>query len=122
MRLQTLGDRLDQFVAGVVAHRVVDVLEPVNVDVCGDDFRTRGRGFQQQPVELLKKRDAVGQPGQGVVQRFMAPAFPLRVRVPARAFWQLPLLAVAMALLAGLAGMRRVARSDPAMAFAAGGA
>jgi putative ABC transport system permease protein len=57
-----------------------------------------------------------------VVQRFMAPAFPLRVRVPARAFWQLPLLAVAMALLAGLAGMRRVARSDPAMAFAAGGA
>ena len=57
-----------------------------------------------------------------VLQRFVTPAFPLRVRVPARAFWQVPLLAVAMALLAGIAGMRRVARSDPAMAFAAGGA
>jgi putative ABC transport system permease protein len=57
-----------------------------------------------------------------VLQRFITPAFPLRVRVPARAFWQLPLLAVVMALLAGVAGMRRVARSDPAMAFAAGGA
>ena len=55
-----------------------------------------------------------------VVQLFVAPAFPLRVRVPARAFWELPLLAVAMALLAGIAGMRRVARSDPALAFAAG--
>jgi putative ABC transport system permease protein len=57
-----------------------------------------------------------------VMQHFITPAFPLRVRVPARAFWQLPVLAVAMALLAGVAGMRRVARSDPAMAFAAGGA
>ena len=57
-----------------------------------------------------------------VLQRFITPAFPLRVRVPARAFWELPLLAVAMALIAGVAGMRRVARSDPAMAFAAGGA
>jgi len=54
-----------------------------------------------------------------VVQKFVAPAFPLRVRVPALAFWQLPLLAVVMALLAGIAGMRRVVRSDPALAFAA---
>jgi putative ABC transport system permease protein len=55
-----------------------------------------------------------------VVQTFVSPAFPLRVRVPARAFWQLPLLAVVMALVAGIAGMRRVVRSDPALAFAAG--
>jgi putative ABC transport system permease protein len=55
-----------------------------------------------------------------VVQMFVAPVFPLRVRVPARAFWQLPLLAVVMALVAGIAGMRRVVRSDPALAFAAG--
>ena len=55
-----------------------------------------------------------------VVQTFVAPVFPLRVRVPARAFWQLPLLAVVMALVAGIAGMRRVVRSDPALAFAAG--
>jgi putative ABC transport system permease protein len=57
-----------------------------------------------------------------VLQLFIAPAFPLRVRVPARAFWQLPLAAVVISLVAGAVGMRRVARSDPAMAFAAGGA
>jgi putative ABC transport system permease protein len=55
------------------------------------------------------------------IQLFLAPAFPLKVSVPTRAFWQLPLFAVVMALLAGLAGMRRVARSDPALAFAGAG-
>lgn len=55
------------------------------------------------------------------IQVFLAPVFPLRVRVPARAFWQLPLFAVVMALLAGVAGMRRVARSDPALAFSGAG-
>ena len=53
-----------------------------------------------------------------VIQVFLAPAFPLEVRVPSRAFWQLPLLAVVVALLAGAVGMRRVARADPAAAFA----
>ncbi len=56
-----------------------------------------------------------------VIQLFLAPAFPLRVRVPSRAFWQLPVFAVAMALVAGAAGMRKVARSDPALAFAGAG-
>lgn len=55
------------------------------------------------------------------IQLGLAPAFPLRVRVPVRAFWQLPVFAVVMALLAGVAGMRRVARSDPALAFAGAG-
>ena len=53
-----------------------------------------------------------------VIQIFLAPAFPLKVRVPPRAFWQLPLLAVIVALIAGAVGMRRVARADPAAAFA----
>lgn len=57
-----------------------------------------------------------------LAQLFLAPAFPLKVRVPTRAFWQLPLLAVVIALAAGAAGMRRVARSDPAAAFAGAGA
>ena len=57
-----------------------------------------------------------------LLQLVIAPAFPLRVRVPARAFWQLPLLALVISLIAGVVGMRRVARSDPALAFAAGGA
>ncbi len=56
-----------------------------------------------------------------VIQIFLVPAFPLTVRVPARAFWQLPLLAVIVALVAGAFGMRRVARSDPAAAFAGAG-
>lgn len=56
-----------------------------------------------------------------VIQVFLAPVFPLKVRVPDRAFWQLPLLAIVVALLAGVAGMRRVARSDPALAFSGAG-
>lgn len=56
-----------------------------------------------------------------VVQLALAPAFPLKVRVPSRAFWQLPSFAVLMALVAGVAGMRRVTRSDPALAFAGAG-
>jgi putative ABC transport system permease protein len=49
------------------------------------------------------------------------PAFPLPVRVPARAFWQVPVLAVVMALVAGGVGMRKVLRSDPAQAFSGAG-
>jgi hypothetical protein len=56
-----------------------------------------------------------------VIQIFLAPAFPLRVRVPARSFWQLPLTAVVVALAAGAVGMRRVVKADPAQAFAGAG-
>ena len=52
-----------------------------------------------------------------VIQIFLAPQFPLPVTVPNRAFWQLPLLAVIMALAAGAIGMRKVLRSDPSEAF-----
>ena len=57
-----------------------------------------------------------------VIQIFLAPAFPLPVRVPSRAFWQLPVLAVVMALVAGAVGMRKVLRSDPSQAFSGAGA
>jgi putative ABC transport system permease protein len=57
-----------------------------------------------------------------VIQIFLVPVFPLPVRVPGRAFWQLPLLAVVMALVAGAAGMRRVLCSDPSQAFSGAGA
>jgi putative ABC transport system permease protein len=56
-----------------------------------------------------------------VLQSFLAPSFPLRVRVPARAFITVPLFATLLALVAGAAGMRRVARSDPALAFSGAG-
>jgi putative ABC transport system permease protein len=52
-----------------------------------------------------------------IIQIFLAPQFPLPVTVPSRAFWQLPLLAVIMALAAGAIGMRKVLRSDPSQAF-----
>lgn len=56
-----------------------------------------------------------------VLQALLVPMFPMSVTVPTRALWQLPVFAVVMALVAGLAGMRRVATSDPALAFAGAG-
>jgi len=56
-----------------------------------------------------------------VLQALIEPVFPLRVRVPAKAYWQIPLVAAVVAILAGLGGMRRVTRSDPAAAFAGPG-
>lgn len=56
-----------------------------------------------------------------IIQMFLVPAFPLPVRVPARAFWQVPVLAVVMALVAGGVGMRKVLRSDPSQAFSGAG-
>jgi putative ABC transport system permease protein len=56
-----------------------------------------------------------------IIQLFLVPVFPLPVRVPARAFWQVPVLAVVMALLAGGVGMRKVLRSDPSQAFSGAG-
>lgn len=57
-----------------------------------------------------------------ILQALIEPVFPLRVRVPVKAYWQIPLVAVVVAILAGLGGMRRVTRSDPAAAFAGPGA
>lgn len=56
-----------------------------------------------------------------VIQLFLAPVFPLKVTVPTRAFVQIPVFAVVLALVGGAAGMRKVAASDPALAFAGAG-
>jgi putative ABC transport system permease protein len=56
------------------------------------------------------------------LQHLLRPAFPLRVHVPGRAYWQVPVLAVILAVLSAGAGMRRVARADPATAFGGPGA
>jgi putative ABC transport system permease protein len=56
-----------------------------------------------------------------IIQVFLAPRFPLTVTVPAKAFWQLPLFAVVMALAAGAIGMRKVLKADPSQAFAGAG-
>ncbi len=51
------------------------------------------------------------------LQAVVAPVFPLKVRVPAASLWQLPTVAVVVALLAASAAMRRVRKTDPATAF-----
>lgn len=56
-----------------------------------------------------------------VIQLFLAPAFPLKVVVPGRAFIQIPLIAVVLALIGGAAGMRKAVTSDPALAFGGAG-
>lgn len=56
-----------------------------------------------------------------VAQIFLADLFPLKVVVPGRAFWQIPLAAVVVSLLASLAGLRKVGRSEPALAFSGAG-
>ncbi len=53
-------------------------------------------------------------------QLVLVPVFPLTVRVPASAYWTIPLVAVVVALVAGWAGMRRVSKADPASAFGGG--
>ncbi len=52
-----------------------------------------------------------------ILQSLAVPVFPLKVRVPAAALWQLPTVAVVVSLLAASAAMRRVRRTDPATAF-----
>jgi len=56
-----------------------------------------------------------------VLQLLLAPTFPLKVEVTPQALLQLPALALAVSLLASAAGMRRVARIDPALAFSGPG-
>lgn len=56
-----------------------------------------------------------------LVQLALAPTFPIKVEVSSRALVQLPMIAVGVALLASVAGMRRVARTDPALAFSGPG-
>lgn len=51
------------------------------------------------------------------LQAVVAPVFPLKVRVPASSLWQLPVVAIVVALLAASAAMRRVRKTDPATAF-----
>ncbi|MCW2615470.1 MAG: hypothetical protein JWN08_2464 [Frankiales bacterium] len=61
---QARGDRAEQFVAGAVAERVVDHLEPVEVE---EQQRQRTAGVEQV-LEVLVERSTVGQTGQRVTE------------------------------------------------------
>lgn len=56
-----------------------------------------------------------------VLQFALVPIFPLEVSVPARAFYQVPLIAVLVSLLSGAIGLRKAVSTDPALAFAGPG-
>lgn len=56
------------------------------------------------------------------VQSLVAPSFPMKVHVTLSALIRLPVTGVIVAVLAGIGGMRQVARTDPAVAFAGPGA
>lgn len=55
------------------------------------------------------------------LQAFLVPVFPLEVAVPRRAFVQLPVIAVLVALVSGAAGLRKAVGVDPASAFSGPG-
>jgi putative ABC transport system permease protein len=56
------------------------------------------------------------------LQVVVAPVFPLEVTVPGRALLQVPAIAVVVALLAGVVGLRKAVRTDPALAYSGPGA
>ena len=55
----------------------------------------------------------------GVLARLIAPTFPFQVEIPAKAYVTLLVVAIVVGMLASLAGLRRVAKIDPAAAFGA---
>ncbi len=54
-----------------------------------------------------------------VLARLLAPLFPLAVEVPSKSYVVLLGVAIFVGVIASLAGLRRVARVDPATAFGA---
>ena len=53
----------------------------------------------------------------GLLSLVLAPLFPMRVVVPMSAYLLLPVIAIAIGLLASVAGLRRAVTVDPALAF-----
>lgn len=52
-----------------------------------------------------------------ILQSFVAPAFPMIVRVPSSSWWQIPVVAIIVAAVAGMAGVMKVRGTSPAEAF-----
>ena len=65
---ETLGDRENEFVADMMAERIVDVLEMVEVDEEDRRGRTAAPHFADQPLQALAEIDAVGQAADRIVQ------------------------------------------------------
>jgi len=52
-----------------------------------------------------------------ILAQLLAPLFPMLVVVPTSAYLALPVIAIAIGLLASIAGLRRAVAVDPALAF-----
>lgn len=79
----------------------------------GGTTRQLGLGLAAQGLALALLAVALAT----VLQLAIVPVFPLTVRIPVRAYWQIPLLAGVVALLATHAGSSKARRTDPATAF-----
>ncbi len=55
------------------------------------------------------------------IQQLLVPVFPIPIEVPAKAYIQLPILALLAGALASLGGLRKAVNVDPALAFAGPG-
>ena len=71
---QARGDVDEQAIALLVAHRVVDLLEAVEVDEHEGGEGAVATGGRQRPGAVLVQLGAVGQAGEGVVRRLVAQA------------------------------------------------
>ncbi len=71
-RHQPRGDDPQQLVAGGVPEGVVDVLEAVDVDVQRRHRELLAPRAGEHLLRTIERQHAVGQAGQGVVQRLMA--------------------------------------------------
>jgi putative ABC transport system permease protein len=70
-------------------------------------------GLALQAVVLALLAAVVGV----ILSQLLAPLFPMNVVVPMRAYISLPVIAIAIGLLASAAGLRRAVAVDPALAF-----
>ncbi|HZC08626.1 MAG TPA: ABC transporter permease, partial [Mycobacterium sp.] len=70
-------------------------------------------GLALQAVAVALLSAAVG----AILTQVLAPLFPMTVVVPMNAYLALPAIAVAIGLLASVAGLRRAVAVDPALAF-----
>jgi putative ABC transport system permease protein len=70
-----------------------------------------GLALQALVVALLAALLGVG------LAQLLGPLFPMIVAVPVGAYLALPVVAIVIGLLASLAGLRRVVKVDPALAF-----
>jgi len=71
-RLQAAGDLSEQFVAGIVAIRVVDRLEAIEVEEHHPDLAAGSLAMRQRQFQLVAETDPVGESSERVVQQLEA--------------------------------------------------